>query len=707
MATNAYTDKFTLRAVDDTKAAIASASAGFTKLQGVATSLTGVLGVLSGALAIRQGVQFTKSALEMGASIGVVAEKTGLAAEQLQVLRFAADQNGSSADKLDKAMLRLNASIGQAGREALGLEPTTSRASVALASLGVSTLDAAGNIRSTGDIFPELVDKLAAIQSPAERSAVAAQIFGMRLGPELLKMINQGSSGLAEFEQRLRATGALLSGELADAADSTGDQLSAIGDAITKNFQTGLLIGFTGEFQTLEQAISDPAFVAAVRDVGEQFGAFFRTVVEGGPAVIDYLREIRDITGVLSAVKLGAKFGPKGALAGLGVGLAGVGVLRAQDAERAAQREELAQVRANAAQAERTRDAIRAGREQAAATTARVDTEAAAIARLDVLRAAETRTLKDELKEQTKAHQDATRDIDAALRNREAVERRIAESRANAPGARAPNLLSAVNAGNRARGALDAGDAQAAQREAEAALDLIDQLRQTDPGANLEIVAAKVQATLRAAAEAQVAQAQQAAANIAATIDSLKAQAQILENLPVGFASDQTITDAQSLRAALEAELAKPIVVPVVIQNTAAPAAENAPARARGGYIPGRSPHPRADNILIRATAGEYMLPVGAVQRLSSTYGAGVLEQLRRGHLPGYADGGPVRQLLAGAAPARPNLTAGLAALPAAPTTTINLTLPTGQTYTVRADTDTAKTLQRDIRMQALKAGTR
>ena len=363
-------------------------------------------------------------------------------------------------------------------------------------------------------------------------------------------------------------------------------------------------------------------------------------------------------------------------------------------------------MRANAAQAERTRAAIRAGREQAAATTQRVDTEARAIARLDALRVAETKALKDELKEQTKAHQDATRDIDAALRNREAVERRITESRANAPGARAPNLLSAVNAGNRARSALDAGDAEAAQREAEAALDLIDQLRQTDTP-YVEIVAAKVQATLRAAAEAQVAQAQQAAASIAATIDALKAQAQILENLPVSFASDQTITDAQSLRAALEAELAKPIVVPVVVQNTATPAAADAPRRARGGYIPGRSPHPRADNILIRATAGEYMLPVGAVQRLSSTYGAGVLEQLRRGHLPGYADGGPVRQLLAGAAPARPNLTAGLAALPNAPTTTINLTLPTGQTYSVRADTDTAAALQRDVRLAPLKQGKR
>lgn len=101
---------------------------------------------------------------------------------------------------------------------------------------------------------------------------------------------------------------------------------------------------------------------------------------------------------------------------------------------------------------------------------------------------------------------------------------------------------------------------------------------------------------------------------------------------------------------------------------------------------------------------------MGAVQRLTAAHGAGLLEQLRRGQLPGYADGGPVRQLLAGLdSGARPNLLAiaGNPTLPAAPTTTINLTLPGGQTYTVRADDDTAKTLQRDIRLLAIKSGKR
>ncbi|GAB2762123.1 phage tail tape measure protein [Nocardioides pakistanensis] len=74
--------------------------------------------------------------------------------------------------------------------------------------------------------------------------------------------------------------------------------------------------------------------------------------------------------------------------------------------------------------------------------------------------------------------------------------------------------------------------------------------------------------------------------------------------------------------------------------------------RATGGPIPGRSPHKRADNIPIMATAGEYMHQVDAVDY----YGLGVMDAINQRRIPrtalqGYADGG----LIGG----RPGLAAG------------------------------------------------
>lgn len=62
---------------------------------------------------------------------------------------------------------------------------------------------------------------------------------------------------------------------------------------------------------------------------------------------------------------------------------------------------------------------------------------------------------------------------------------------------------------------------------------------------------------------------------------------------------------------------------------------------AAGGLIPGHSPSPTADNIPAMLTAGEFVLPVRATERLRRLLGAGGLEMLRRG-LPGFASGGMV-----------------------------------------------------------------
>jgi hypothetical protein len=51
---------------------------------------------------------------------------------------------------------------------------------------------------------------------------------------------------------------------------------------------------------------------------------------------------------------------------------------------------------------------------------------------------------------------------------------------------------------------------------------------------------------------------------------------------------------------------------------------------AEGGPVPGYSPHPKADNILINATAREFMQPVSSVDY----YGLPVMEGIRRKTIP-------------------------------------------------------------------------
>lgn len=164
-----YDTRFTLTAEDRTKAATAAAQANFKRLEAGAGRLRTALAAVGGALILRQAARFTTDTLSMAQAIGDTAEKAGLTAEQLQVLRFAADQNGSSAAALDKAMIKLNVSIGEAGRSALGLDDRVSLAGEAMTALGINVLDAGGKVRTSAELFPELIDKLAAVENPAER----------------------------------------------------------------------------------------------------------------------------------------------------------------------------------------------------------------------------------------------------------------------------------------------------------------------------------------------------------------------------------------------------------------------------------------------------------------------------------------------------------------------------------------------------------
>lgn len=74
------------------------------------------------------------------------------------------------------------------------------------------------------------------------------------------------------------------------------------------------------------------------------------------------------------------------------------------------------------------------------------------------------------------------------------------------------------------------------------------------------------------------------------------------------------------------------------VNNTKAPVG-NRQGLASGGMIAGRSPHKRADNIPVMATAKEFVMPVDSVEH----YGPGFMEAVRARKLPRFANGGQVR----------------------------------------------------------------
>jgi TP901 family phage tail tape measure protein len=145
--------------------------------------------------------------IKLGDDLSKLSQKSGLAVESIERIRFAAESSGVAVGAADTAMVKFNRAIGEA------TDSTTEQAK-AFAKLGVDIRDADGNIKPLIDLLPEVADGLAAQGSQAERTSAAMDLFG-RAGADLLPMLQNGSEGLRELFERSEELGGEMSGDLA------------------------------------------------------------------------------------------------------------------------------------------------------------------------------------------------------------------------------------------------------------------------------------------------------------------------------------------------------------------------------------------------------------------------------------------------------------------------------------------------------------
>src|SRR5258708_28005072 len=75
-----------------------------------------------------------------------------------------------------------------------------------LAALGISALDAQGNLRPTGEVFRDIVKQLGSMGDAAQRNAILLQLFG-RAGRELAPLFSQGGASLEQFIEKAKELG--------------------------------------------------------------------------------------------------------------------------------------------------------------------------------------------------------------------------------------------------------------------------------------------------------------------------------------------------------------------------------------------------------------------------------------------------------------------------------------------------------------------
>ena len=194
--------RIVLTAEDKTAPALASVTRGLQGMQGHADMAQRALGALGVTLSAAAAVSFVKGTIDAADGMNDLSQKVGIGIRQLAGWRLAAEQSGTTMDSVAKGVKGLSAYIVEHGDK--------------LRAAGVTATDANGAMMQLADIFAYMPDGV-------EKTALAVQLFG-KAGMDMIPMLNMGSKGLVESQEKARAYAEELE-KLAPRADKFNDTL--------------------------------------------------------------------------------------------------------------------------------------------------------------------------------------------------------------------------------------------------------------------------------------------------------------------------------------------------------------------------------------------------------------------------------------------------------------------------------------------------
>lgn len=189
----------------------------------------GLGGLLAGGL-----VATIQSVSQELAKIGSTADRIGIATDQLQRLREAAERTGGSAEALDRGLTEFTKKLAEA---ATG----TGELKRVLDANGVSLSDSEGKLRSTNDLLMDFANLMRGARSPADQLRLATMAFGEQAGGELVKMLRGGAEGVRRLADDADKTGAVIDEKMIRKAQELDEKFKAVSRTVGTALKTAVV----------------------------------------------------------------------------------------------------------------------------------------------------------------------------------------------------------------------------------------------------------------------------------------------------------------------------------------------------------------------------------------------------------------------------------------------------------------------------------
>ena len=185
------------------------------RLKGAAAGALGAMRAVLPVIGVAAIGKFAKDNLDSADAMSKLSQRTGVAAPTLDKFRKVAELSDTSIEGLGKGFKTLASNMYDAQTKGTG------PAADAFNKLGIQVADANGKLRASDEVMLDVADRFKAMQDGPEKAALAADIFGAKLGDELIPLLNNGGDAVRDM-------GTSLTQDFADKAAAFNDRLETM-----------------------------------------------------------------------------------------------------------------------------------------------------------------------------------------------------------------------------------------------------------------------------------------------------------------------------------------------------------------------------------------------------------------------------------------------------------------------------------------------
>lgn len=253
-------------------------------------------------------IEMSRHTLEYADRINKASQETGIAAEKLSALAYAADLSDVSFETMVQGLGRMSKSMA-------GLTSESKEQQSVFGRLGVNVREAGGQLRPMEQVLGDIAEKFKNSKDGAGKMAASMEIFGKAAGPGLIPWLNQGRAGIHDLMLEAERFGVVISTDTARRAEEFNDnmkRLTSISQGLANELMADLLpalVQLSGDFVNAKR--DSTGAHEAIGKVAFAIKSMLGSLLLAGPAFDKFTAFLQFVAGlpigVLGAIIPGVK----------------------------------------------------------------------------------------------------------------------------------------------------------------------------------------------------------------------------------------------------------------------------------------------------------------------------------------------------------------------------------------------------------------